>query len=101
MSIQLKCRRCSKISSLTSPTSSGTPTTCWFPSAVGACAFAANSLQVFATNVNSTSSALSLGGGPAHAQTRYFKIGLQLPSDASNSLQGEAAVFGLTWHLST
>jgi hypothetical protein len=82
-------------------TSSGTPTTCWFPSAVGACAFAANSLQVFSTNVNSTSSALSLGGGPAHGQTRYFTIGLQLPSNASNSLQGEAAVFGLTWHLST
>ena len=82
-------------------TSTGTPTTCWFPSAVGACSFAASSLQVFAANVNTTSSALSLGVGPAHGQTRYFKIGLQLPANASNSLQGEAAVFGLTWHLST
>jgi hypothetical protein len=84
-------------------TQTGTPTTCWFPlpSAPGACAFTANSLQQFSANVNTTSSALSLGGGPAHNATRYFKIGLQLPTTASNSFQGEAAVFVLAWHLST
>ena len=81
--------------------STGTPTTCWFPSSPGACTFAANSLQQFAANVNTTSSALSLGSGPAHGQVRYFQVGLQLPVDASNSLQGEAAVFALTWHAST
>jgi hypothetical protein len=82
-------------------TSTGTPTTCWFPSAVGACSFAASSLHVFALNVNTTTSALDLGKGPAHATARYFLIGMQLPSTASNALQGEAAVFGLTWHMST
>ena len=82
-------------------TSTGTPTTCWFPSGAGACTIAASSLQIFAANVNTTSSALSLGSGPAHNQVRYFQIGLELPANASNSLQGEAAVFGLNWHLST
>ena len=82
-------------------TSTGTPTQCWFPSAVGACSFAASSLHVFAANVNTTTSALDLGKGPAHATARYFLIGMQLPSTAGNALQGEAAVFGLTWHMST
>ena len=82
-------------------TSTGTPTTCWFPSAAGSCAFAANSLRVFATNYTSATSSLDLGAGPAHGQTRYFRIGMQLPSNASNALQGEMAVFNLTWHLST
>ena len=82
-------------------TSTGTPTTCWFPSAVGACSFVASSLRAFAVNVNTTTSALDLGKGPAHATARYFLIGMQLPSTASNALQGEAAVFGLTWHMST
>jgi hypothetical protein len=82
-------------------TSTGTPTTCWFPAGPTTCTFTANSLQQFSANVNTTSSALSLGGGPAHNATRYFKIGLLLPAGASNSLQGEAAVFALAWHLST
>ena len=82
-------------------TSTGTPTTCWFPSAVGACSFVASSLHVFAANYNATTSALDLGKGPVHATARYFLIGMQLPATASNALQGEAAVFGLTWHMST
>lgn len=82
-------------------TSTGTPTQCWFPSAVGACSFVASSLRTFAVNINTTTSALDLGKGPAHATARYFLIGMQLPSNASNALQGEAAVFGLTWHMST
>lgn len=82
-------------------TSTGTPTTCWFPSAVGACSFSASSLFVFFSNINATANALHLGAGPAHAQARYFLIGMQLPSTASNALQGEAAIFALTWHVST
>ncbi len=82
-------------------TSTGTPTQCWFPSAVGACSFVASSLRTFAVNINTTTSALDLGKGPAHGTARYFLIGMQLPSTASNALQGEAAVFGLTWHMST
>lgn len=82
-------------------TSTWTPTKCWFPSGAGACAFAASSLFVFASNYLATTSALDLGAGPAHAQSRYFLIGMQLPSTASNALQGEAALFNLTWHMST
>jgi len=82
-------------------TSTGTPTQCWYPSAVGACSFSASSLHLFAANVNTTTSALDLGKGPAHATARYFLIGMQLPSTAGNALQGEAAVFPLTWHMST
>ena len=43
-------------------------------------------------------SASASESGPAHNQTRYFIIGLQLPASASNTLQGQAAQFGLTWH---
>ena len=82
-------------------TSTGTPTTCWFPSAVGSCSFVASALSVFSSNYNTTTSALDLGKGPAHATARYFLIGMQLPSTASNALQGEAATFTLTWHMST
>jgi hypothetical protein len=82
-------------------TSSGTATTCWFPAGPTTCVFNANSLRVFAVNLGTTSSALNLGPGPAHGQTRYFKVGMQLPATANNNLQGEAAVFALTWHIST
>ena len=82
-------------------TSTGTPTTCWFPSGTTTCAFVANALHAFAGNFNAPANALSLGSGPAHGQTRYFQIGMELPSTASNALQGEEAVFGLTWHTST
>jgi hypothetical protein len=81
-------------------TASGTPTFCWFPLHAGSCSFVASSLHVFAANVNSTTSAVHLGGGPAHGQARYFQIGMELPSNASNALQGEEAVFALTWHMS-
>jgi hypothetical protein len=74
-------------------------TTCRFPSAAGACVFNANSLNTFATNASSAAGALDLGAGPAHGQARYFMVGMQLPSSASNTLQGQAAQFGLTWHL--
>lgn len=77
---------------------SWTPTACRFPSGAGACAFVADALSVFAANYTSTATALDLGAGPAHGQSRYFIVGLQLPSNASNTLQGQAAQFGLTWH---
>jgi hypothetical protein len=78
----------------------GTPTKCWFPSGT-TCAFAANSLFVFATNDNATSSGLDLGSGPTHAAARYFVIGMQLAANALNTLQGQAALFSLTWHVTT
>jgi hypothetical protein len=81
--------------------SSWTPTKCWFPAGAGACGWAASALFVFASNFNSTTSSLDLGRGPASGASRYFQIGMRLPSDASNNLQGKAAVFGLTWHITT
>jgi hypothetical protein len=82
-------------------TSAGTPVTCWFPSAVGACPFAANSLFVFQANKQTLASALDLGAGPLHGSSRYFVIAMQLPANASNTLQGQAATFSLTWHVAT
>lgn len=77
-------------------------TKCWYPSSATACAFTAGyTLQTFVANYNATASALPLGGGSAPAQVRTFQIGIELPSTASNSLQGEEAVFGLTWHMTT
>ena len=80
---------------------SGNPLKCWYPSAVGACTFAANTLSVFALNFSTTANALDLGAGPLHGQARNFVVGMQLPSNASNTLQGQAAQFGLTWHISS
>jgi hypothetical protein len=81
--------------------SSWVATNCRFPSAAGACLFNASSLFVFASNYTTTAGALALGVGPAHGQSRYFIVGMQLPSNASNTLQGQAAQFGLTWHLTS
>jgi hypothetical protein len=74
-------------------------TNCKFPSAAGACVFNTSALFVFASNYMAATGALPLGAGPAHGQSRYFIVGMQLPSNASNTLQGQAAQFGLTWHL--
>jgi predicted ribosomally synthesized peptide with SipW-like signal peptide len=81
--------------------SAGVATACRYPSGPVTCVFSANSLQLFAANANTVTSAVNLGSGPAHGQSRYFLIGLELPSTAGNALQGEEAVFALTWHVST
>lgn len=78
----------------------GNATFCWYPdNAAGACTFQADSLSTFAVNGNTVAAALDLGAGPVHGTTRYFKIGMQLPAAASNTLQGEEALFALTWHM--
>jgi hypothetical protein len=84
-------------------TSAWTATQCWFPASTPPtpCAFASNSVRALAVNVSTPASAINLGSGPAHGQSRYFQIGMQLPSTASNALQGEEAVFALTWRIST
>lgn len=82
--------------------SSFVATNCWFPTvAAGACSFVANALFVFKSNFAASTSALDLGVGPAHGASRYFVVGMQLPSNASNTLQGQAAQFGLTWHITS
>jgi hypothetical protein len=60
-----------------------------------------NSFGIFAEYVNTSGSAYSLGTGPAAGVTRYIKVTVTLPTNASNTLQGETATFGLSWHLST
>lgn len=79
------------------------PTYCWFPTAAaGACAFTGltdASLNTFKTAYHNTATAYSLGTGPAAMGSRYFQIGLAEPSDAINTLQGEAAQFSLMWHM--
>jgi hypothetical protein len=82
-------------------TSAWVATTCRFPAAAGACAFNASSLSVFNSNYNAVTSSLDLGAGPVHGAARYFMIGMRLPANASNTLQGQAAQFGLTWHITS
>jgi hypothetical protein len=79
---------------------SWTPTTCWF-SGSSPCGFSASTLNTFSAGASSAATALDLGRGPARGQSRYFVIGMQLPSNASNTLQGQAAQFGLTWHITS
>lgn len=81
--------------------SSFTPTSCVFPTIGGTCSFVGNTLAYFASIANNSASAYPLGSGPAHGQSRYFIIGMALPATASNNLQGEEALFDLSWHLST
>jgi hypothetical protein len=82
-------------------TQAGVATKCWFPGASGSCTFTADSLNTIQTNANSAASAISLGAGPAAGQTRYFVVGMQLPANASNALQGRSATFALTWRART
>jgi predicted ribosomally synthesized peptide with SipW-like signal peptide len=78
---------------------SGVATKCWYPAAAGVTCTTASLLSTFKTNYTSTIASLALGAGPAHGAARYFEIGMQIPSTATNTLQGEAAQFGLTWHI--
>jgi hypothetical protein len=74
---------------------------CVFPTTGGTCSFATDTLAYLATVANAATSAVSLGIGPPHGASRYFVIGMQFASNASNALQGEEALFTLTWRLST
>jgi hypothetical protein len=74
---------------------------CVFPTTGGTCAFTASTMAYFSGVANTAASAYSLGAGPAAGASRYFIIGMELPSTASNTLQGEEALFDLTWHLTT
>lgn len=73
--------------------------TCWFPSASGACAFSSpiSSLAIRQT----VSAGLSLGAGPAAQKSRSFLIGVQIPSNDPNTLQGEQISFTLAWHMTS
>ena len=85
--------------------SSWNPTFCWYPDySAGACTLSAGTLNYFFTNAPPSSPFnldLTYPSGPGHNATRYFTVTVQLPTGASNTLQGEAAVFTLNWHVDT
>jgi hypothetical protein len=72
-------------------------TKCWFPAGTTACNLVNNSMFIFANTYKSAGNLLDLGIGPAHGQSRYFIVGMELPPTASNSLQGQEALFSMTW----
>jgi hypothetical protein len=76
--------------------SGGAALKCWYPASAGACSLTGN-LSTLAT-ATSVASALDLGSGPVSGGTRFFRLGVQEPSTASNTLQGEAANFVVAWH---
>lgn len=73
---------------------------CVYPTVGGTCSYLANTLSYLASQKNSSSTSYALPGGIAAGASRYFIIGMKMPTTASNTLQGEAAKFDLTWHLS-
>lgn len=79
--------------------SSGTATQCWYPNTNTTCAFDGTiDLGLFATSYNSLGQSLDMGAGPTATNSRYFQIGLQIPSGAGNSLQGTEALIVLKWY---
>jgi hypothetical protein len=94
-----------------------TPVTCWYPTVITTCltsGASAGTLSDFGQNWNTRLFGADMGAGPLRANgkyqgetgasptgsnKRYFVIGTELPSNASNTLQGEAAQFSLDWHL--
>lgn len=70
----------------------GTATTCDFSDP-------AKTLASFQSTYSSSSTGLSLGGiNPG--VSKYFGIGVKLPSDADNTYQGRQATIDLTWYAS-
>jgi len=80
-------------SAFTTPTSS-----CLYPVQASACTFQSDTLGNFFGNYHDTTHYLSLGTIAAGA-TRYFRIGVAEPIDASNNIQGETATLSLYWHM--
>lgn len=60
-----------------------------------------NSFGNFAQNATNSSAVLDFGAGPKAGATRYFLVTITMPTNASNTLQGEEAIFDLTWRVST
>lgn len=71
---------------------------CWYPSTATACPLT-GSLADFAANNYDSADFISMGSGPTHGNSRYFVVGTEFPTNASNTFQGESAQFSLDWHL--
>ena len=80
-----------------------TAKSCLYGTASGSsCVFqdpGSSTISNFQTSHSSSASALVIPNGLAAGASRYFKIGLMLPSAADNSYQGRQATFDLTWYL--
>jgi len=74
---------------------------CVYPTTGGACAYTANTMAYLSGTANTAGTAWPIGAGPTAGASRYFIVGMELPTTASNTLQGEEALFNLTWHLTT
>ena len=79
----------------------GAPLKCWYPApaTAGACT-TWSTVSSFAIRTTAALG-LSFGAGPTALQTRYFQVGIQVPANAGNTLQGETAKFVLAWHLTS
>ena len=78
-----------------------TPSGCVYGHATGSsCDFtdATKTLASFSSTYTSASG-LTIGSGLAAGASGYFKVSVQLPSTAGNSVQGRAAAADLTWHI--
>ncbi|HLX20739.1 MAG TPA: hypothetical protein VKR23_11360 [Gaiellaceae bacterium] len=80
-------------SAFTTPTGS-----CAYPVQASACTFQSDTLGNFFGNYHDTTHYLSLGSIAA-GTSRYFRIGVAEPINASNNLQGETATLSLYWHM--
>lgn len=79
--------------------SSGTATQCWYPTTNTSCTFDGTiDLGLFGSNFNTLGQSLDMGAGPTATSSRYFQIGLQIPSGAGNSMQGTEALIVLKWY---
>ncbi len=75
-----------------------TPVKCWYPSTATTCPLT-GSLADFAVNNFDSADYVPMGSGPTHGNSRYFVVGTEFPTNASNTFQGESARFSLDWHL--
>ena len=77
-----------------------TPSACLYGGAVGAtCDFsdATKTLGAFQTSHSSSTNGLSLAGIDA-GESKYYSVGVKLPSDADNTFQGRQSTMDFTWY---
>ena len=86
------------IQEYTSSAFATTTGSCAYPAQASPCTFQDDTLGGFFGNYHDNTHYFSLGSIAAGA-TRYFRIGVAEPIDASNGLLGETATLSLDWHM--
>lgn len=80
--------------------SGGSVVQCYYPPAMGTtCSFSGTYTLGIFTGLDQLGNTLALGTGPSATSSRYFKIGVALPSNADNTMQGTEALFTLHWYM--